>query len=158
MKKKFIYALAVVAVLAGCRDREKDEKMLHANKGQPAAMAETGAAEHKYKIDGTRVFFAFDSSHISTDARKSLNDQAKYLKENPELKIMIEGHCDERGTREYNYALGARRADAAKKVMVKDGVSPARIDTMSYGKDNPWVPGTGEEVWRKNRNAKTVVK
>ena len=104
------------------------------------------------------VFFAFDSSEISEEARNNLLGQSLYLKNHKDQKVKVEGHCDERGTAEYNLALGARRANAAKTVMVKDGVDAKRISTVSYGKERPWKLGTGEEVWRYNRNATTVVK
>lgn len=105
-----------------------------------------------------RVFFAFDSSEITSDANDVLLGQALYMKNNPDVNVVIEGHCDARGTTDYNLALGHRRANASKSVMVKDGVESARIQTVSYGKEKPWVAGSGEDVWAQNRNTKTVVK
>lgn len=109
-------------------------------------------------IDGDQVFFAFDSAEISNDARDALESQALYMKKNPDTTIVIEGHCDERGSTEYNLALGALRAGNAAHVIIQDGVESERIKTVSYGKEKPVYPGSGEEVWQKNRNATTRVK
>ena len=109
-------------------------------------------------IDGDQVFFAFDSAEISKDAKKDLKKQALYLKKNTDKQITLQGRCDERGSTEYNLALGARRANAAKAVIVNDGVDSKRISTISYGKERPLVQGSGEEVWKWNRNATTTVK
>jgi peptidoglycan-associated lipoprotein len=108
-------------------------------------------------INGDQVFFAFDSAKISDDARDNLESQALYMKKNPDVNVTLQGRCDERGSTEYNLALGALRAGNAAHVMIHDGIEPERIKTISYGKENPIYPGTGEEVWAKNRNATTVV-
>ncbi|MBO5946749.1 MAG: peptidoglycan-associated lipoprotein Pal, partial [Alphaproteobacteria bacterium] len=109
-------------------------------------------------LNDQRVFFGFDSSEISEDAKNNLLGQALYMKNHEDVKIQIAGNCDERGSTEYNLALGARRANAAKEVLVNDGISAKRISTISYGKERPLVQGTGEEVWKWNRNATTTVK
>ena len=109
-------------------------------------------------LNDQRVFFGFNSSEISEEARDNLLGQALYLKNHEDTKIQIAGNCDERGSVEYNLALGARRANAAKNVIVKDGVDAKRISTISYGKERPLVKGTGESVWKWNRNATTTVK
>ncbi|MBR2342583.1 MAG: OmpA family protein [Alphaproteobacteria bacterium] len=108
-------------------------------------------------IDGDHVFYAFDSAVITDEARESLEDQALYMKKNPEHNVVIEGRCDERGTVEYNLALGALRAGNAAHVLIRNDIEPERIKTISYGKENPIYSGTGEEVWAKNRNATTRV-
>lgn len=109
-------------------------------------------------INGDQVFYAFDSAKISEDARDNLESQALYMKKNPERNITIQGRCDERGSTEYNLALGALRAGNAAHVLIRNDIEPARIKTISYGKENPIYKGTGEKVWAKNRNATTVVK
>ena len=109
-------------------------------------------------LNDQRVFFGFNSSEISEEARDNLLGQALYLKNHEDTKIQIAGNCDERGSTEYNLALGARRANAAKAVLVKDGIESKRISTISYGKERPLVKGTGEQVWKFNRNATTTVK
>ena len=109
-------------------------------------------------LNNQRVFFAFNSSEISEEAENNLLGQSLYMKHHPDTKIQIAGNCDERGSTEYNLALGARRANAAKKVLVNDGIDASRISTISYGKERPLVKGTGESVWKFNRNATTTVK
>ena len=109
-------------------------------------------------LNEQRVFFAFNSSEISEDAKNNLLGQALYMKNHEDVKIQIAGNCDERGSTEYNLALGARRANAAKSVIVNDGIDAKRISTISYGKERPVVKGTGEKVWKMNRNATTTVK
>ncbi len=109
-------------------------------------------------MNNQRVYFAFDSAEISEDAEYGLLGQALYMKNHPDTKIQVAGNCDERGSTEYNLALGARRASAAKAVMVHDGVAANRISTISYGKERPIAIGTGERVWSQNRNATTTVK
>lgn len=110
------------------------------------------------KINDDKVFFAFDSAEISDAARHDLEKQALYMKKNPDINIVMGGHCDERGSTEYNLALGALRAGNAAHVIIKEGIEPARIKTVSYGKENPQYPGTGEKIWAKNRNTTTTVK
>ncbi len=110
------------------------------------------------ELEGQQAFFAFDSAKISSDARKNLQGQALYMKQHPDINITIQGRCDERGSTDYNLALGALRAGNAAHVMIYEGIEPERIKTISYGKENPIYPGTGEEVWAKNRNATTVVR
>jgi peptidoglycan-associated lipoprotein len=106
---------------------------------------------------GDRIFFAFDRSDISPEAREILARQADWLRRYPNVTVTIEGHCDERGTREYNLALGERRAQAAKNVLVALGIPVSRISTISYGKERPAVVGSTEEAYAQNRRAVTVV-
>ncbi|RMF69369.1 MAG: peptidoglycan-associated lipoprotein Pal [Alphaproteobacteria bacterium] len=106
---------------------------------------------------GDRVYFAFDSAELTPQARATLEKQAEWLKHHPDVRVIIEGHTDERGTREYNLALGERRANAVKNYLVALGIAPERIETISYGKERPAVLGTGEAVWRLNRRAVTKV-
>lgn len=110
------------------------------------------------KINDAQVYYAFDSAVVSDAARKNLESQALYMKKNPNINVVLGGHCDERGSTEYNLALGALRAGNAAHVLIKKGIEPERIQTISYGKENPQYPGTGEEVWAKNRNTTTKVK
>ena len=109
-------------------------------------------------LNNQRVFFAFNSSEISKEANDNLLAQSLYMKNHEDVKVQILGNCDERGSTEYNLALGARRANAAKAVLVNDGIDAKRISTISYGKERPLVKGTGENVWKWNRNATTTVK
>ncbi len=109
------------------------------------------------ELDGQQAFFAFDSAEISDSARDNLQAQALYMKKNRDVNITLQGRCDERGSTEYNLALGALRAGNAAHVMIRDGIEPERIKTISYGKENPIYTGTGEKVWALNRNTTTVV-
>ena len=106
---------------------------------------------------GDRVYFDTDQYNVSGEGSSLLAKQASWLGRYQAVNVRIEGNCDERGTREYNFALGARRADAAKAFLVSHGVSPGRITTISYGKEKPIDPGTGEEAWGHNRNAHTAL-
>lgn len=107
------------------------------------------------QINEDKVFFAFDSAEISKESAKDLKKQSLYMKKNPDVNVVLGGHCDERGSIDYNLALGALRAGNAAHVMIKDGIEPERIKTISYGKENPQYPGTGEKIWAKNRNVTT---
>ncbi len=106
---------------------------------------------------GDRVFFGYDNTDLSPEARMTLESQVAWLKKYPLLTVTIEGHADERGTREYNLALGERRAISVKNYLIALGVEPERINIVSFGKERPAVLGTGEEIWQQNRRAGTVV-
>ena len=106
---------------------------------------------------GDRVYFDFDQYGVRADAQPVLAAQAAWLNRYGAVQIRIEGNCDERGTREYNLALGARRANSVRDFLVSHGVNPARISTISYGKERPIDPGEGEEAWAKDRNAHTAI-
>lgn len=105
------------------------------------------------ETDFQTVYFDFDKYNVRGDQRVALDQNAAILRDNPKVAIKIEGHCDERGTVEYNLALGDRRANAVKKYLTDLGIPADRIETISYGKERPAVMGTGEEVWSKNRRA-----
>jgi len=106
---------------------------------------------------GDRVYFDFDAATIREDAGPILSAQAGWLSHYPDVRVRIEGNCDERGTREYNFALGARRADAVRDFLVAHGIAAGRITTISYGKEQPIDPGQDEAAWAKNRNAHTAI-
>ncbi|MDR0726906.1 MAG: OmpA family protein [Rickettsiales bacterium] len=121
------------------------------------ALAACGGVREPKELDGQKAYFAFDSAEISGTAKNNLLGQSLYMKNHKDTNIVIEGHCDERGSTEYNLALGALRAGNAAHVLTKDGIESTRVKTISYGKEKPQVKGTGEEVWAKNRNATTRV-
>lgn len=106
---------------------------------------------------GDFVYFDLDSYDIRSDAMSVLDAQAAWLVRYPSVQIRVEGNCDERGTREYNLALGARRANAVRDYLVSRGVASGRISTLSWGKERPIDPGTGEDAWSRNRNGHTVI-
>lgn len=106
---------------------------------------------------GNTVYFGFDSSELAGEAQATLDRQAAFLNVNPTIVVIIEGHADERGTREYNLALGDRRAVAVRDYLLAKGLNAARVRTVSYGKERPAVSGSNEEAWAKNRRAATVL-
>jgi peptidoglycan-associated lipoprotein len=106
---------------------------------------------------GDRVYFEYDQYAVRPDGRTVLDRQAAWLQRYPRVAVRIEGNCDERGTREYNFALGARRADAIKAYLIDRGVTPARITTISYGKERPLDDGSSEDAMAKNRNGHTAL-
>ena len=106
---------------------------------------------------GDRVFFDFDKYSLKAKARQTLERQATFLKNNAGVKVVLQGHADERGTREYNLALGERRANAAKDYLVALGVNPNRITIISYGKERPSMAGSNEAAWSQNRRAVTII-
>jgi peptidoglycan-associated lipoprotein len=106
---------------------------------------------------GNKVFFNTDKSDITPEARQILQRQADWLKRYPNVTVTVEGHADERGTREYNLALGERRASSVKNVLVALGIPANRVSTISYGKERPAVVGSNEQAWAQNRRGVTVV-
>ena len=103
------------------------------------------------------IYFAFDHSELSPAAQAVLRNKAGWLQANSDVSVFIEGHCDERGTPEYNLALGDRRAESAKAFLADLGISPQRMTTISYGEERPVDPGSSEEAWAKNRRAHFVI-
>ena len=122
-----------------------------------SAAAGTDTAADKLASIGNTVYFSYDSAALDGNSEATLYRQAAFLNGNPSLTVTIEGHCDERGTREYNLALGERRAAAARDYLLAQGVDPARIKVISYGKERPAMAGSNEESWAKNRRAATVL-
>jgi len=106
-----------------------------------------------YEFANRDIHFDFDRYDLKPEAREILTEKSYFLKKYPSVKILIEGHCDERGTNEYNLALGERRADSAKQYLVNMGISASRISAISYGEERPMDPGHSEEAWAKNRRA-----
>ena len=106
---------------------------------------------------GDRVLFGYDSSELDDDDRSVLDNQAKFLNQNPTLKVTIEGHCDERGTREYNLALGEKRASAVKDYLISVGINSERVSVVSYGKERPQVLGSNKAAWSMNRRSVTTI-
>ena len=106
---------------------------------------------------GDRVFFNYDSSDLDSDAQELLQDQVAWLKQYSDVSVIVEGHCDERGTREYNLALGEKRAQSVKNYLISLGISSDRISTISYGKERPAVVGSNDGAWAQNRRSVTVV-
>ncbi len=124
--------------------------------------APTGGAKPGSQLDleiniGDRVFFDFDKSTLKPDGRTTIERWAAWLKTYPANKLIIEGHADERGTREYNLALGERRANASREYLVSLGVDPNRVRTISFGKERPAIPASNERAWAQNRRGVAVL-
>lgn len=115
------------------------------------------SAAHFQQRVGDRVFFGTDQSTLNDAARRTLQGQAAWLNSNPQFAVIIEGHADERGTRDYNLALGARRANAAMQYLIAQGVSASRLRTVSYGKERPVEACPAQRCWDLNRRAVTVI-
>lgn len=126
-----------------------EEKRLRAEAAKPKVV--------KKEFKDENIYFAFDSSDLSDQARLILNNNAEYLRRHSSLTATVEGHCDDRGSEQYNIALGKRRAESVKKFLVDQGISNDRLVTISYGENKPIVPGHDETSWAKNRRAQIVV-
>ena len=124
---------------------------------QPSGPTPGSRADFIAQAGTDTVHFALDSSDLDSEAQGILTRQLAWLNKNPNVRVTIEGHCDERGTREYNLALGDRRANAAKNYLASRGINPARISTISYGKERPAAAGSDESAWAQNRRAVTMV-
>jgi peptidoglycan-associated lipoprotein len=179
LRGEFIMHIRLIAVagalllLVACGTRPDPAPGLPGGPGGPGGMGGLGAPggpggigsaqfgpgsqQDLVATAGDRVFFAFDSAEISPEGQQILQRQAEWLRRYPNVDVTIEGHCDERGTREYNLALGERRAQAATNVLVALGISAARLSTISFGKERPAVPGSSEDAYAQNRRAVTVI-
>lgn len=158
MDIKIIGAFAAVALLAACNSPPQTA----ATTGSGATAATSGPApgseEDLVQNVGDRVFYAFNQSNLSDQAKATLDRQSAWLQKYQQVMVQVAGNADERGTEEYNLALGQRRADAAKNYVVAKGVANSRISTISYGKDRPTALGHDEQAWAQNRNAITSVR
>ena len=154
--KNTLLLLTACLVLSACAT--KKEVATTDIQGQMQGDVYTGTDTVKYLADGVpdRVFFATNESILTTASRETLRKQAAWLRKNSNITIVLEGHADERGTREYNLALGERRANAAKDYLMTYGISSDRISVLSYGKERPVDSGSNPLAWSKNRRSVTV--
>ena len=152
--KNIFIVMFLSFVLTACATQTTTTKV----EGQMQGDVYTGTDTVKYLADGVpdRVFFATNESVLTTASRETLRKQAAWLRKNPEINVVLEGHADERGTREYNLALGERRANAAKDYLMTYGISGNRISVISYGKERPVNTGSSPLAWSQNRRAVTV--
>ena len=164
MFQRILAIVAATFLLAACETASQvsgDSASTSASNTASSSSASSSAADktpaEKLAQVGDTANFGFDSAELTVSARSTLNRQAAFLSLNPDLMIVIEGHADERGTREYNLALGERRATAVRDYLVAKGINSARVRTVSYGKERPAVAGSDEAAWAKNRRAATVV-
>lgn len=155
MRFKFLTVFAALLLLASCGGDEPAPTTSGSTTATAPAPAgpPPGSQEELLVKVGDRIFFDTDKSELKREARATLERLAAWMNENPGVAITIEGHCDERGTREYNLALGDRRAAAARNYLIALGTNSARLGTISYGKERPAVPGHTEAAWAQNRRA-----
>lgn len=157
--KTLLAALMAAGLLAACSNSDENAAATGAGGASTAGGAiRPGSQEDLVANVGDRIFFDTDRSSVRADQRSVLERQARWMQTHAAVQVSVEGHADERGTREYNLALGQRRANAARDVLVASGVSGARISTISYGKDRPDALGSSEDAWARNRRAVTVVR
>ncbi len=138
------------------RARALEEQRLRDEMARKEA-AEMAARAVRDKFQNEDIHFEFDKARLLPEAQDILRDKAQFLMANPDVLVIIEGHCDERGTNEYNMALGDRRASSAKSFLVDLGIAGQRLTTISYGEEKPLDPGHSEEAWAKNRRAHFVI-
>lgn len=149
---KAFAAIAAMIVMAACSSNTEQQA------AAPATTTVTPGSVADFRQNvGDRVFFDTDMSNLREDGRQTLNRQAEWLKKYTNYPITIEGHCDERGTREYNLALGERRANAARQYLIAQGIPAPRVKTISYGKERPDPVGSDEAAWARNRRAVTTL-
>ena len=166
---KFLISTLLILFVAACATKPKDaadssgsgssgsDDSVGSITETPGTGIVAGSQEDLIVNVGDRVFFGYDSSDLDTDALELLQDQVAWLKQNSDVSVTIEGHCDERGTREYNLALGEKRAQAVKNYLIGLGISPDRVSTISYGKERPAVVGSNDGAWAQNRRSVTIV-
>ena len=154
--RNILLIIMAAFILSACA--AKTTKKIETQTTQITGDTYTGDETVKYLATGVpdRVFFATNKSVLTTASRDTLRKQAAWLRENKNINVTVEGHCDERGTREYNLALGERRANAAKDYLMTYGISGNRIATISYGKERPVNSGSSPLAWSQNRRSVTV--
>ena len=166
--RALMFAAAGAALLAGCASRPKapaEAPVAEAPPPAPAPQAPPAPTGPTYAtlqdelaaVAGDRVYFAFDSDVVDGEAQATLRRQAEWLRAHPDVRARIAGNADERGTREYNLALGSRRAANVRAALIALGIAADRLETISYGKERPIDPASNEEAWARNRNAQTVL-
>ncbi|HXA71303.1 MAG TPA: peptidoglycan-associated lipoprotein Pal [Stellaceae bacterium] len=157
MNLKILSLLAAVLLVAACQQSQPATGGAAGAGAAGTATTSSQNAQQQMVSAGDRIYFAFDRSDITAESRQVLLRQAALLNQNPSWTVTIEGHCDERGTVEYNLGLGERRATATKQALVALGVAAGRLNVISYGKERPAVVGHNEQAWAQNRRAVTVV-
>ena len=166
---KFLLSLFLMLFVAACSTKPKDSAdasgsgtagVFNESEGtltESSPSIVPGSQEDLIVNVGDRVFFGYDSAELDSDAQELLQDQVAWLKQHSSVNVSIEGHCDERGTREYNLALGEKRAQAVKNYLISLGVAATRVGAVSYGKERPAVIGSSEAAWGQNRRSVTTV-
>jgi len=156
-KVLWMIPLAMLTIgLSGCGGDEAVKPAVDDKSGAQTAPADTGASAGADLLSERRVHFEFDSSALDDESKAIIGAHAKHLSANTSLNVTLEGHCDERGTREYNLALGERRAKAVASLMKALGISGSRIKTVSYGEEKPLALEHNESGWRQNRRVEII--
>ena len=155
---KVIGLMAALALLGACADKNATGASTGSGAQATTGGVSPGSQEDLVANVGDRVFYALDSSSLSSEARATLDRQAGWMARFPAVSVQLAGNCDERGTTEYNLALGQRRANAARDYLVARGVSSARLTTTSYGKERPTALGSDDQAYSQNRNSITSVR
>ncbi len=158
MNIKAAAPLALLLLLGACANKTADASATTGSGSSVSQGPGPGSQDDLANNVGDKVFYATDSSSLSGDARSTLDRQAAWLGRYPQVQVQMGGNCDERGTTEYNLALGQRRAGAARDYLVAHGVSSARVTAVSYGKERPIAVGSDDAAWTQNRNATTSVR
>jgi peptidoglycan-associated lipoprotein len=157
-KSKILISMAVAGLtLAGCASTTQPAST-STSTATASAPATSSSAQYLVQNVGDRVFFQTDQSNLDGSARATLRNQAQWLTQNSGVNLIIEGHADERGTREYNLALGARRANAVRDFLISEGVNGSRLQTISYGKERPVSLCSEEACWSKNRRSVATIR
>ncbi len=152
--RKALVASLLLASLNACTNEEKKvEEVVSATKAEDDKSQFTVDEKGRVDFKAEVVYFEYDDSTLTNEGMAQLEALAKYMKVNPKSKLSIEGHCDDRGSVEYNLALGQRRSDAVKKYLATVGIEDSRLATVSFGEEKPQDAGQGEEHWSKNRRA-----
>ena len=172
MKNKFLISVSILSLITLSACETASQKVVTGSAASSSGSASTSSSVDKKKslfaqakqtasdkliAVGDRVLFDYDSAKLDSSAKIMLDAQSRFLRANTDLNFIVEGHCDERGTREYNLALGEQRATAVRDYLVIQGIDPDRIKVISYGKEKPAVVGSNGIAWSKNRRAVTVI-
>jgi peptidoglycan-associated lipoprotein len=158
MNLKILSLFAAVLLVAACQQSQPNTATGTGTgtTGSQTTGGGVGTVQQQLVQAGNTIYFALDRSDITAESRQVLVRQAALLNQNPSVTVTIEGHCDERGTVEYNLGLGERRANATKQALIALGVAAGRVNVISYGKERPVDPAHNEQAWAKNRRAVTV--
>jgi peptidoglycan-associated lipoprotein len=176
MNKKFVAIIGAISLLSACETASQKVVSGTSASGSTGSTGSASAsasssvdkkkslfaatkqtAADKLIAVGDRVLFDYDSAKLDASAKILLDAQSRFLRDNTDINFIVEGHCDERGTREYNLALGEQRATAVRDYLVIQGIDPDRIKVISYGKEKPAVVGSNTMAWSKNRRAVTII-
>ncbi|TDI59927.1 MAG: peptidoglycan-associated lipoprotein Pal [Alphaproteobacteria bacterium] len=176
LKPKLFGVLVLTLFVASCSGQDSDSSAVTQAPGAGSGTASSGSGaggsdvtqgtlaapkpgtqDELDRLVGSRVYFGYDQYDLSSASQTVLRNQANWLRNNPGKRIIIAGHCDERGTREYNLALGARRAESVRRYLMVLGVDGSRVRTISYGKERPEMAASNETSWSRNRRAVTLI-